>query len=228
MNGRPPLRIFRNLRIAARTVFREVARAIVSRSTATLDRMFRSGQEEWDRRNIKRPADTSCWFVAEETLLVKAVSSLLIPSENGPGADEAGVVDRIDGLLRRSPELQAIYGPGLIAFDSVAVKKKGRQFAELDGNQQRELLLYLDGLHHRIEQTPTLGAKIRSVCLSLRCRWDGSFEAVQLFPTIKHDVMQAFYTSQVCWKWLRYYGPPMPRGYYERRMSVKEASEGKD
>jgi hypothetical protein len=34
-----------------------------------------------------------------------------------------------------------------------------------------------------------------------------------LYPVIRNDCIQIFYTSQVSWVWLGYDGPPMEKGY---------------
>jgi hypothetical protein len=41
----------------------------------------------------------------------------------------------------------------------------------------------------------------------------GSLFAAQLYPQIKDDCLQVFYTSRVSWVWLEYDGPPMDKGY---------------
>jgi hypothetical protein len=203
----------RQVRIAATDVARELAVAVVGAAGAALERLSRAGRTELADRTPRRPADPTRWFVGEETLLVSAASALIVPSDDGPGAREAAVVERIDRLLAGSPWRQALYGRGLVALDSLAIKANGDRFANLSRNQQLELLVYVDRLWQRIERTPSLGTKVRSVGLALLCRWDGSFSVVELFPILIRDVNEAFYTSPVCWDWLQYCGPPMPNGY---------------
>jgi hypothetical protein len=42
---------------------------------------------------------------------------------------------------------------------------------------------------------------------------DGSLSAAHLYPQIRSDCFQVFYTNRVSWVWLEYDGPPMDKGY---------------
>jgi len=51
--------------------------------------------------------------------------------------------------------------------------------------------------------------KVRAVLIAR----NGCLFAADLYPQIRSDCIQVFYTSRVSWVWLEYDGPPMDKGY---------------
>jgi gluconate 2-dehydrogenase gamma chain len=69
------------------------------------------------------------YFSAAEAERVAALASVIIPSDEGPGATEAGVVYFIDAMLAGASEAErAVYRAGLA---SSAVPKEGEPYFEL-------------------------------------------------------------------------------------------------
>jgi Gluconate 2-dehydrogenase subunit 3 len=146
--------------------------------------------------------------------MVEALSAAIIPSdESGAGAREARVVDALNRRLAASPSHQELYARGLPGFDALSRRKFGRIFAELAPSEQTDLLRNIDRLAGGDADAPSGAARV--VAKALELYWSVRFPAVRLFPVLVDDVMQAFYTDPVSWKWLGYDGPPMPRGYLD-------------
>jgi len=168
------------------------------------------------RRERERPHDSGRWFTPEEALVVEALASLIVPSdETGPGAKEVGVTASLDRLLAQSPSRQHAYRSGLLACDEWARRQHGRCFAELTVDQQRELLDWVDPAGSRPVKPSSLGHKVWRKATDVYRKWRCPF--VELFPELARDVMGAFYTHPVTWHWLGYDGPPMPAGYPDLR-----------
>jgi hypothetical protein len=215
-------RSIRESNAALRFIVRRTVQDMVGAAGNALEKLSRRGHAEIADRNRRRRKDSlSGWFLAEELSMIRDISRLVVPSGDGPGAEEAGVVEQIDRIIKGAPDKQALYVRGLVALDSLAQRTVSHRFVMLSQAAQHELLVYIDTLHAQIHRTPSLAAKIHSVALTLRCRWDGSWSALELFPVVVRDVMQAFYTSQVCWDWLGYEGPPMPHGYSDALIHPK-------
>ena len=69
------------------------------------------------------------YFTAAEAGRVSALASVIIPSDEGAGATEAGVVYFIDALLAEAGEAErAVYRTGLL---SQALAKEGEPFFEM-------------------------------------------------------------------------------------------------
>ena len=172
--------------------------------------------DEMNRRNRERPNDGTHWLTPGEYLVASALAALIVPSdETGPGAQEARGADTLDRLVAGSHPRQLLYAYGLLAFDELAQHKHDRGFAELDQEKQMDLLTRVERVRAESATRSSL-EKITRRAAILCGRWGGLPAAVDLFPTLVEDVLQAFYTSRVAWEWLGYDGPPMPTGYYER------------
>jgi hypothetical protein len=82
---------------------------------------------------------------------------------------------------------------------------------------QKEDQIMLFSAAQRVYEDWTAGAppimkawhRIRAIAQARR----GSLFAGQLYPQIRNDCLQVFYTSRVSWVWLEYDGPPMDKGY---------------
>ena len=97
------------------------------------------------------------FFTAEEKEIVATVADLMIPTDEvSPGARAAGVPDWIDFLVANSPaEEQRRWREGIAALDEASRQARGKNFLELAGAAQRELLL---GLAER-EESPASAAE---------------------------------------------------------------------
>jgi gluconate 2-dehydrogenase gamma chain len=89
----------------------------------------------------------SAWrfFTDDEARTVEAITAQLIPSDAGPGAREAGVVNYIDiQLSRRFRKHRKTYRDGLDRVDSTSRQTAGKRFVELTAEQQIEVLNSLE------------------------------------------------------------------------------------
>lgn len=168
------------------------------------------------RRERERPGAVGRWFTPGEAMVVGALASLIVPSdETGPGAKEADVTAALDGLLARSQSRQRLYRYGLLACDEWARREHGRSFVELTAGQQRELLRWVDPAGARFAVPSSVSRKILRKAVDVYRKW--RCPLVELFPELARDVMGAFYTHRISWEWLGYDGPPMPDGYPDLR-----------
>lgn len=182
-----------------------------------------SGKLWWDdntrqtlltERNRRRPTGSTQWLTQPEYVLLAALASILVPSdERGPGAPEAAAVDTVDRLIATSPTRQAQYAPGLLAFDEIAQQTYGAIFVDLARAQQEDLVEAVDAAAAARASAGTVADRVVRKVTSTTQALQGVEAAVLLFPVLVNDVKQAFYTSEVAWQWLDYDGPPMPKGY---------------
>jgi choline dehydrogenase-like flavoprotein len=178
-------------------------------------------RRELERRNRERSADPTRWFTREERDLVAILVSLLVPTdESSPGASDLGTlgpsaVDRIDAWVAASAHERDVYARGLLVLDEMARKDSGGHFVELSEERQLDLLRLIDKGGQGSERGSDIRSRIRRVTLNLYRMWDGSGAATEFFPLLRRDVLAAFYTSEISWRWLGYDGPPMPDGYHD-------------
>jgi hypothetical protein len=173
---------------------------------------------EITRRNSCRGQGTLQWLTLEEAAVVIALAKIIVPSDDEtPGLDDIDVlgpsaIDVLDKLIKKNPYKQELYARGLLSFDVWASKKHDRQFAAMTTSNQvtifREAQLYSQRLHNGPRPLRAL-----YMLLGVTQSGKGRFFAAQLYPEIRNDCLQAFYTSRVSWIWLEYDGPPMDEGY---------------
>ena len=191
---------------------------VIGGSKVAVDERWRA--KELARRNKERPRPGGHWFTAHEYALVGILATVMVPSdEMGPGASEAGVVKTLDRLVATSPDRQAIYASGLLSFDELAQYEYSRAFTELTAKQHEDLLKRVDQTYQMAKiWGPSMAERVSRKATDLYYTWpspgawDGMGGAMNLFPSLLNDVLEAFYTSQVAWDWLGYDGPPFPRG----------------
>jgi gluconate 2-dehydrogenase gamma chain len=107
----------------------------------------------WSALNIPRPRALAAAaestkpveLTAGEWKTVEAIAARIIPSDDEPGATEAGVVNFIDkALANEEAAMKPVYKAGLAGIDAVAKKRFAKAFAELAGEQQDEVLAALE------------------------------------------------------------------------------------
>jgi gluconate 2-dehydrogenase gamma chain len=85
------------------------------------------------------------FFTIDEALTVDAICGQLIPSDDFPGAKEAGVVHYIDlQLSKRFRKHRDAYRQGLAEVDAISRKAGGKRFTELPEAAQVEVLNTLE------------------------------------------------------------------------------------
>ncbi len=175
--------------------------------------------DEIARRDAERGHGALRWFTPEEAPLVEALARIIVPSdEDTPGMDEVGVldpmaIDTLDRLVAASPDRQDLFSRGLLSFDIWALDHYGRKFVELPQEKQVELFRAAQRVYEGLnENVSSMGKAWRRLKIIREVR-TGAFYAAQLYPRIRYDCFQVFYTSRVSWTWLGYDGPPMDKGY---------------
>ena len=179
----------------------------------------RSMNQELARRNSERERYTPRWFTRDEAVVAEALARIIVPSdEETPGIDEVGVLDppallSLDSLIAKSSFRQGLYSRGLLSFDMWAQNRQERKFADISKADQIILFKDAEQLYERWTERASGMTKAYRRFRAISQARSGSFFAAQLYPQIRNDCLQVFYTSRVSWVWLDYDGPPMDRGY---------------
>ena len=139
------------------------------------------------------------FFTLDEARALAAISDQIIPPDQDPGASWAGVVNYIDRQLCGPYEhLQPIYRRGLAGVDQSSRTLYAKVFADLEANQQIDLL-------HRLEDRKAPGAI-----------WN-QISSAEFFGYVVDHTMQGFYGDPrhggnregVSWKMLNLPYPPI-------------------
>jgi gluconate 2-dehydrogenase gamma chain len=80
------------------------------------------------------------FFTAPEYALVERLTDLIIPSDDTPGARDAGVSEFVDLMASRDPELQQDFRTGINWLNTRSSQTGGKAFVELTPDQQTALL----------------------------------------------------------------------------------------
>jgi hypothetical protein len=80
------------------------------------------------------------FFTAPEYALVQRLSEMIIPTDETPGAREAGVSEFIDFIVASDPDIQYPFRYGLAWLDANTERVNGKKFVELSPDQQGEML----------------------------------------------------------------------------------------
>jgi hypothetical protein len=134
---------------------------------------------------VRRPVYAPQFFSPDEYATVERLAELIIPSDDGPGAREAGVSEFIDFMVARDPAVQVRFRYGLTWLDAHAVRLHGKRFQDLDAGPQAEILgplAYRD--RHRA----------------------GEEEGRAFFKLMRERTLMGFYTSRVGLQQLDYPG----------------------
>lgn len=179
----------------------------------------RAIDQELSRRNNQRFRDGLQWFTRDEAAVAEALANIIVPSdEETPGLEEVNVLGpsaivALDKLASESSDRQLLYSRGLLSFDMWALARHGCIFTEMSRRDQIELLRAAQQIFESWTGTTSAVRKAWSRLRTLSGGGNGSFYAAQLYPQIRNDCFQVFYTSRVSWIWLEYDGPPMDDGY---------------
>ena len=179
----------------------------------------RGANNELVRRDAERGRGALRWFTSDEATVAEALARIIVPSDDeAPGMDEVCILDppaivALDKLVSTSLQRQRLYSRGLLSFDVWALRACKCKFTEMPKEDQMKFFeaaeqIY-EGLTERSSVLKEVWRRLRTVSQAR----DGSFFAAQLYPQIRADCLQVFYTSRVSWVWLEYDGPPMEKGY---------------
>ena len=176
-------------------------------------------KEELARRDKARGGHGLQWLTPEEAECAEALARVIVPSdEETPGLAEIDVFGppaavALDGLISASGYLRYLYARGLFSFDLWARKTHECKFAAMKKEDQVAMFAAAQQI---AESLAAGGSKWANVSKKIRATimaGNGSFFAAKLYPQIRSDCLQIFYTSRVSWTWLGYDGPPMDKGY---------------
>jgi gluconate 2-dehydrogenase gamma chain len=80
------------------------------------------------------------FFTVAEYAMVERLAEIIIPSDNTPGAKEAGVAEFIDFMVASDPEPQYSFRTGLAWLNAHSEQADGKRFVELTPEQRTSLL----------------------------------------------------------------------------------------
>jgi gluconate 2-dehydrogenase gamma chain len=148
------------------------------------------GQQHEHAANATPPPRTAnyqpSYYSAPEYHTIEVLTALIIPQDESPGAQEAGVSEFIDYLAAHGErEIQQPMRNGLEWLDSTAKKRHGASFASLSHEQQIEIL---KRVAYRDRAVP------------------GDGEGQSFFRLIRRYTVMGYYTSQVGLRELDYPG----------------------
>jgi len=143
------------------------------------------------------------FFSPYQATVVEEVTSLIIPTDEDPGAREAGLVFELDRIVASSDNLKELYTNGIEWLDYMAERVSHKEsFLDLGNDEKIKILKIADSGR---------STYIQKVYLFIRY-W-GTRIARNFFSTIKRQTFEGFYTSEMGWKVIDYQGPPQWSGY---------------
>jgi len=138
-----------------------------------------------DLAQIKPAVYQPLFFTAAEYALIERLTDLIIPSDDTPGANEAGVAEFIDLMTSRDPDLQHNFRPGLQWLNAHGKQSHGKPFLALTRDQQVALL---EPLAYKKKFQP------------------GEERGREFFDLMREYTIMGFYTSEVGLKELDFPG----------------------
>ncbi|MDH7486208.1 MAG: gluconate 2-dehydrogenase subunit 3 family protein [Anaerolineae bacterium] len=151
-----------------------------------------------------------------EYVTVAAMAALIMPTDDDPGATEAGVADYIDRKASRLAAERHRYATGVRLMDDCSARLfgRGRRFIDLTPEQQLEVLKKTEAtLEMRLRPVTSLWERAWRKVQKVHDDLFGLGDSVSFFRYLREDVMAGFYTNPISWAMLGYVGPPQPRGY---------------
>ena len=172
-----------------RTVLEMLAKAAAASQFPGFSRWVFGQQHEHAANATPPPRTVSyqpSYFSAPEYRTIEVLTALIIPQDESPGAQEAGVSEFIDYLAAHGErEIQQPMRNGLKWLESTAKKGYGASFTSLSPEQQTEIL---NRVAYRNSAVP------------------GDGEGQTFFRLIRRYTVMGYYTSQVGLRELDYPG----------------------
>ena len=142
------------------------------------------------------------FFSPYQATVIEEVTSLIIPSDNSPGAREAGIVFAIDNSISENKRLQTIYQKGIEWLDFKAKELTGRDcYLDLNQDERIEILKIADQYRSSLSRRAIAPAVDRENLIGN-----------QFFKDVVRRTIDIFYTSDLGWKVVGYHGPPQWAG----------------
>lgn len=141
------------------------------------------------------------FFSPHQAAVIEEVTSLIIPSDESPGAREAGVVYEIDKSISRNQQLENGYAKGIEALDFMAKQLAGKDsFLDLSQDEKMEIL----NMAYASKDLPKRGG--------ISDQYGSMLPGILLLNHLIRQTIQIFYTSEAGWKVVGYHGPPQWKG----------------
>lgn len=137
---------------------------------------FACGHPQQAILQLKPVTYQPAFFTAQEYALVKRLNDIIIPSDETPGAREAGVAEFIDLMTSRDAELQRKFRAGLIWLDRHSSALYRKPFLQLAADQQTAIL---EPLAYKKKSRP------------------GEESGREFFAAIREYTIMGFYTSEI-------------------------------
>lgn len=119
------------------------------------------------------------FFSASEYATVERLADMIIPSDETPGAKEAGVAEFVDFMVASDPEVQYPFRMGLSWLNAHSERRAGKKFLELSAEQQSSLL---EPLGYKGKARP------------------GEEDGRRFFSLMREYTVTGFYTSEIGFK----------------------------
>ena len=119
------------------------------------------------------------FFTASEYTTVERLAEMIIPSDDSPGAKEAGVAEFIDFMVANDPGVQYPFRMGLAWLNAHSERSAGKRFLELSAEQQSSLL---EPLGYKDKARP------------------GEEDGRRFFSLMREYTVTGFYTSEIGFK----------------------------
>jgi hypothetical protein len=145
------------------------------------------------------------FFTPYQATIIDEVTSLIIPTDQDPGAREAGVVFKLDRIISRSYNLKKEYTKGIEWLDYMAEKTSDKEsFLDLTHDEKIKVLKIADS------GRASLAHKVY-----LLMRYRDTISARKFFRMIRRQTFEVFYTSEIGWKVVAFQGPPQWAGHLD-------------
>jgi hypothetical protein len=119
------------------------------------------------------------FFTSPEYALVERIAEIIIPTDETPGANEAGVAEFIDFMVARDRPVQHGFRTGLTWLNAHAERTVGKNFLDLSPQQQGSLL---EPLAFKDKARP------------------GEEDGQRFFALMREYTVTGFYTSEIGFK----------------------------
>jgi hypothetical protein len=141
------------------------------------------------------------FFTPYQATVVEQVTALIIPSDDSPGAREAGVVFEIDKTIVKNQMLKNSYAKGIEALHLMAKQLAGKDgFLDLNQDEMMEIL----NMAYASESLSNRSA--------ISNQYGSMLPGILLINHLIRQTIEIFYSSELGWKVVGYHGPPQWKG----------------
>jgi hypothetical protein len=161
----------------------------------------RASERKTTLSSQRLPRDKFEFFTPHQAQVIEEVTSLIIPSDNSPGAREAGVVFEIDKTIVMNQRLKNSYAKGIESLHLMAKQLAGKDsFLDLNQDEMMEIL----NIAYASTSLSTRGV--------IPNQYSSMLPGILLINHLIQQTIEIFYTSEIGWKVVGYQGPPQWKG----------------